>query len=61
MKNLRATWYFIIYGIPKIWVTKPWLEKNKWFIIKCAWIAAKLTSVTYKIRKKENENKKRCS
>lgn len=49
--GILAIWYFIIYGIPVIWVAKPWPEKGKRDIIKRAWLAAKLTSVTYKIRR----------
>ena len=56
MKKLRAIWYFIIYGIPKIWSATYCKEQSRWFVIKCAWIAAVLTSATYKIREKENDN-----
>lgn len=53
MKRVRAVWYFIIYGVPEICVTKSPPEKNKRFIIRCAWLASKLTAITYKIRRKK--------
>lgn len=60
IKNrLKAIWYFIIYGVPKICTCKVVSGyQSRWFIIRCAWLAAKMVSVPYKSRKK-NENKNR--
>lgn len=54
MRRLRTIWYFIIYGIPKIWTATYSKEQSRCFVISCAWRAAvSASAIVYKIRKGE--------
>lgn len=51
---LQQLFIFAFYGIPKIRSVKPTKEKNRWFVIRCAWMAAKLTAIRHS-KKEEKE------